>query len=95
MRDCLLNTQYNFMPCPCFLTQAKGKSVSVKTPASNPMRTRAVAGLKAKPMPATATTMVKQVWRSYFFGGMAARAAEAEAAQADKSECVRQCVMCV
>jgi hypothetical protein len=46
------------------------------------MARRAATGAKAKPMPATATQMVKAVWRSYFFGsGAAAAAAEAEAAK--------------
>ena len=36
---------------------------------SNPMRNKAAVGLRAKPMPATATTLVKAVWHGYFFGG--------------------------
>ena len=44
---------------------------------ANPMKNRvATCGLKAKPMPATATTMVKSVWQGYFFG--AKRKEEAE-----------------
>jgi hypothetical protein len=47
------------------------------------MRNRAASGLRAKPMPATATTMVKAVWHNYFFGNSVAAqlAKAAEAAQ--------------
>ena len=41
---------------------------------SNPMRDRA--SVKAPPMTATATTMVKAVWQSYFSTAAAAAAAE-------------------
>lgn len=51
-------------------------AAAAKTRNANPMRNRAAVGLKAKPMPATATTMVKVkgAWSSIFvlergFGG--------------------------
>jgi len=61
------------------------KGTIAKARNANPMKNRAAVGLKAKPMPATATTMVKAVWRGYFFnGGIAQRVAEAEDAKAAK-----------
>ena len=51
------------------LYQSKGKSKAVvKVKNSNPMKNRAAVGLKAKPMNATATTLVKAVWQGYFIG---------------------------
>ncbi len=89
-------TTWCLLPCPRLLTRAppqpaatKGSKGSVAAPrarAANPMKNRAATGLKAKPMPATATSMVKEVWRSYFFGGRAARAAEAEEAAKAQQE---------
>ena len=52
---------------PC-IPQNKIKAAVVKARNSNPMRNRAATGLKAKPMPATATLLVKAVWHGYFFG---------------------------
>lgn len=63
----------NLTPSPFFplfprCIQNKIKAAVVKARNSNPMRNRAATGLKAKPMPATATLLVKAVWHGYFFG---------------------------
>ncbi len=58
-------------------TQKAFKS-TVKARNSNPMRNKAAVGLKAKPMPATATTLVKAVWHGYFFGAKKGKGFEEE-----------------
>ncbi|MEW5318123.1 MAG: hypothetical protein WDW38_009370 [Sanguina aurantia] len=51
-----------------YMSKVKGGSKAVvKTRTANPMKNRSAAN-RAKPMPATATTMVKTVWTGYFFG---------------------------
>jgi len=66
------------------VVQAKALKTAKAPRNANPMRTRAATGLRAKPMPATATRMVKAVWHNYFFGNSVAaqlaKQAEAEAA---------------
>ena len=48
------------------------------------MRNKAAVGLRAKPMPATATTLVKAVWHGYFFGANRPRTEEEEEEAAGK-----------
>ena len=59
---------FKFIPPRPIFTQVKGAKAVAKVRNSNPMRNKAAVGLKAKPMPATATTLVKAVWHGYFFG---------------------------
>jgi hypothetical protein len=47
--------------------QAKGRAKGLR---ANPMRDRA--SVRAKPMTATATAMVKAIWRAYFLAAQAA-----------------------
>ncbi|KAF5833083.1 hypothetical protein DUNSADRAFT_10702, partial [Dunaliella salina] len=66
-----------------YMSKAKALKTAKAPRNANPMRTRAALGLRAKPMPATATTMVKAVWHNYFFGNSVAAqlAKQAEAAE--------------
>ncbi|KAF8055388.1 MET1B [Scenedesmus sp. PABB004] len=50
----------------------------------NPMKDRAGGGGRPKPMPATATTMVRSVWQNYFYAMEATEEEAARAAEADK-----------
>ncbi|GAX75038.1 hypothetical protein CEUSTIGMA_g2482.t1 [Chlamydomonas eustigma] len=83
-----------------YMTKAKAKA-AVKVRNSNPMRNKIAIGLRAKPMAATATTLVKAVWHGYFFGakrpagdqeegkeeeGVAAAAGVAEEVEEDMNE---------
>uniref|UniRef100_A0A383WCP9 Cytosine-specific methyltransferase n=1 Tax=Tetradesmus obliquus TaxID=3088 RepID=A0A383WCP9_TETOB len=73
-----------------FSKRGFSKAAAVRAVNRNPMKDRAASG-RAKPMPATATTMVRAIWQNYFSAleeagkkdAAAAAAAAAEAAAAE------------